>query len=371
MKRKEVVKIREKKLRNGSKSLYFDYTVAGKREYKFLNLYLVPEHSEIDRQQNKETRRIARIKQCELIIELQNETHNTHNVNHLNTTLFSYMNEVAKTKNKGTVESYHSLQHHIDICLGSKIRFKDIDKTICKKFVHYITNDAKYCGNKIKPITQHNLVTVLRTILRSAVKDGYLSKNPFDNISIPPATRPEKDYLTLEDIAKLEHINIPTRTRKLKLNSFLFCCFTGLRRSDVLKLKWSDIKTDESGNKVISIEQQKTKVIVTIPLSANAIRYLPKRTELIDGTIFPVGEDGFGAFLKECMKSAGINKKITFHSSRHTCASLLVNNDVDIYTVSKILGHRSVKTTERYAKVSVERLKDAVDSLPSLDKIVG
>lgn len=370
MKRKELVKIREKKLRNGAKSLYFDYTIAGKREYKFLNLYLVPEHSDIDKQQNKEIKRIARIKQCELIIELQNERHNTHNVSNLNTLLFNYIDELAKTKNKGTVESYNSLIFHFNICFGDKVRFKDIDKSLCLKFVRYITEIATFHGNRIKSTTQHNLLSILKSILNSSVKDGYLAKNPFTAIPLPIPARPLKDYLTLEDIVKLESICLPQK-KKFRLNCFLFCCFTGLRRSDVLNLKWSDIKTDPSGDKEIVIEQQKTKVKVIIPLSANAIRYLPKRMELADTNIFPIDKGHFSPFLRDCMNLAGINKKITFHSSRHTCASLLVNNDVDIYTVSKILGHCSVKTTERYAKVSVEKLKSAVDSLPSIGKIVG
>lgn len=369
MKQKELVKIREKKLRNGSKSLYFDYIVAGKREYKFLNLYLVPEHSDIDKQQNKEIKRIARIKQCELIIELQNERHNTHNVKNLNIFFFNYINELAKTKNKGTVESYNSLMYHFNICFGDKVRFKDIDKSLCLKFVRYITDTATSHGNRIKSTTQHNLLSVLKSILNNSVKDGYLAKNPLAAIPLPTPTRPVKDYLTLEEIVKLESICLPEK-EKVRLDCFLFCCFTGLRRSDVLNLRWSDIKTDQSGGKEIVIEQQKTKVKVIIPLSANAIRYLPKRTDLADTKIFPVKKERFGSFMKECMKSAGINKKITFHSSRHTCASLLVNNDVDIYTVSKILGHRSVKTTERYAKISVEKLKSAVDSLPTIEEMI-
>lgn len=160
--------------------------------------------------------------------------------------------------------------------------------------------------------------------------------------------------MNIEEIATkkaLESIKTP----------FLFCCFTGLRISDVRNLKWSDIEDN-----VIKIRMQKTKEIVRVPLSENARMFLPKtKTE---GPIFnlPKNQTFIEEKLRKWANDAGVRKRLHFHVSRHTFATLALSSGADLYTVSKLLGHRNVTTTQVYATVLDQGRKKAVDSIPRI-----
>ena len=148
---------------------------------------------------------------------------------------------------------------------------------------------------------------------------------------------------------------------------FLFGCFTGLRYSDITSLKWGNIRED--GERLyLSLKQQKTKEMLYIPLSSSAVKLLPPKRQ----------KDSFLVFGQEVLyrqasrhihyiaKSAGITRRITFHMSRHTFATMLVTKDVDLYTVSKMLGHTNITTTQRYADVINKKKDEAVDRLPDI-----
>jgi integrase len=141
---------------------------------------------------------------------------------------------------------------------------------------------------------------------------------------------------------------------------FLFCCFTGLRFSDVKALRWENIE-----NGVIILRMKKTREIVRVPISENARRFLPEAQE--KGPVFKIGPlNTLTRGLKLWAKEAGIKKDLHFHMSRHTFGTLALENGADIYTVSKLLGHRNVETTQIYAKVLDEGRKKAVDAIPLL-----
>lgn len=150
--------------------------------------------------------------------------------------------------------------------------------------------------------------------------------------------------------------------------AFLFCCFTGLRYIDVSRLKWKHITEIGNGEYQIEVVQQKTKEPVYIPLSANAMKWLPdKGYDGRENYIFKFRDRSIiYDYLKKWAKAAGIEKNITFHMSRHTCATLLIFYGADLYTVSKILGHTSIKTTQVYAKVADEMKRKAVGNIPDV-----
>jgi integrase len=136
--------------------------------------------------------------------------------------------------------------------------------------------------------------------------------------------------------------------------AFLFSCFTGLRYSDMKSLRWSEIHQAADG-KTLYIEKQqvKTKGTVTIPLSDEAMRWMPERVDGID-TVFhelTITSTTVELLLKEWTDAAGIDKHITYHCSRHTAATLLLTLGANLYVVSKLLGHKSIKMTEVYAKI--------------------
>lgn len=149
-----------------------------------------------------------------------------------------------------------------------------------------------------------------------------------------------------------------------KSNYLPLCCFTGLRYSDMKALNWSEIhKAADGKTEYIDHIQVKTKDRVTIPLSEETKKWMPKREEGIDNIFhnLTITSTTVEVVLKEWMEAAGITKHITYHCSRHTAATMLLTLGASIYVVSKILGHKSIKMTEIYAKIVDKKKLETVN----------
>lgn len=205
----------------------------------------------------------------------------------------------------------------------------------------------------------------LRMVIHQAIKDELLTIDPTKSVDAPKTIQAHKEYLTEQEIKLL--IDTPCKKEDVK-RSFLFCCFTGLRFSDVSLLKWSQISTGNDNTMHINFRQKKTKVENYIPLSENAVYQLPDRSTITNNDpVFQMPtETVMRKVLKQWVSDAGIDKHITFHCSRHTCATLLLNSGVDIYTVKEILGHTDIGTTMQYAKVVDKTKREAVNRVPVL-----
>lgn len=148
--------------------------------------------------------------------------------------------------------------------------------------------------------------------------------------------------------------------------AFLFSCFCGLRHCDIIALRWEDIRYDENGNALLSIIQKKTKEAISLPLCSEAIKHLPDRgnapeTEKVFAGLVSLGRSN--VILHKWVEQAGISKHVTFHCFRHTYATLQLTNGTDIYTVSKMLGHKKVTTTQIYAKIVDAKKNAAADAI--------
>ena len=204
--------------------------------------------------------------------------------------------------------------------------------------------------------------------MNKAVRLDLIASNPFHKLSQaekPQRRTKKKEYLTLDEVKRMSVAECDDWRVKY---AFLFCCFTGLRYVDVSRLKWKHIVEVGKGEYQIELVQQKTKEPVYIPLSANALKWLPERG--YDGKenyIFKFRDRSIiYDYLNKWAKTAGVEKHVTFHMSRHTCATLLLYYGTDLYTVSKILGHTSIKTTQVYAKVADEMKRKAVGNVPEI-----
>ena len=151
-------------------------------------------------------------------------------------------------------------------------------------------------------------------------------------------------------------------------DSFLFSCLTGLRFSDIKSLKWENITYDSKNGYIIKFTQQKTKNTEYLPVSEQSIKILGERKK-DDDLVFKdlIYSAYHNKMLHKWVEDAEIDKHITFHSARHTFATLQLTMNTDIYTVSKLLGHRHLKTTEIYAKVIDKKKISAVSNMPNLN----
>lgn len=365
---KEPVRLRFKALADGNKSIYLDIYRNGKRSYEFLKLYLVPETNPLQKQVNADTLKAANAIKAQRIIELANNEAGIKNTQRGKMLLADWMRKYEKDKvNKG--EATHTQIKRtaalLDGYSGSKTRLCDVDKDFCIGFIDYLLNVyTTSTGKHIEQKTAHNYCKCFSTALNQAVRDEVIAQNPFhliapdDKIADPKSHR---TYLTKAEVKQLE--TTPCRKEEVK-QAYLFGCFSGLRISDVERLRWKDIVTD-GGEMRLSIVMKKTKDPLYITLSKTAIKHLPDRgTAAATDTIFKLpSRPCIRKVMEQWTAAAGMSKKVTFHTSRHTAATMMLTAGADIATVSKILGHTNVKTTQIYAKIINEKIDQAATQM--------
>ena len=205
--------------------------------------------------------------------------------------------------------------------------------------------------------TIHGYYRLLNVTLNKAVKKGLILSNPcgsLDTDEKPHKPTSLRTYLTLEELKRLIRTDCVCPEVK---KAFLFCCFCGLRISDLTALRWEDMQKEGNDKFRLQIIQRKTKEAIYLPLSEEAIKYLPAKENDNDrvGLIFHLPSlTIICQVLKGWALAAGIkNKKVTFHVSRHTFATLSLALGIDLYTVCKLLGHKNIISTQVYAKSSM------------------
>jgi integrase len=181
----------------------------------------------------------------------------------------------------------------------------------------------------------------------------------------PKTPAGNREYLTIDEVKQLVKIEC---IKPMVKQAFLFSCFSGLRFSDVKALKWDDFQTDNEGKQVIRYIQQKTKKDEYLQVSDEALKFLPERgTAAGKDTAFILPTSSLtNQTLQSWVLAAGIKKRVTFHVGRHTNATLLLSLGAPIETVSKLLGHSAIKTTQIYAKVIDKNKRAAVSKLDGL-----
>ena len=220
---------------------------------------------------------------------------------------------------------------------------------------------------KLSDSTIHLKVNILKSVLREAVRQGLLDQNPFDRLPSSYRIHPhykEKETLTMEDLITLKQT--PCKTPQLK-EAVLLSSLTGLRKSDILSLNHDDIIEIE-GTPYIYKKIRKTQRWHKVPLSDLAyqiLQQLEKDCQEPGGYFFSqLSSHHLSEHLKVWLEDCHITcKHFTFHCLRHTCASLLLAQGTDLYTISTLLDHRNISTTQRYAHISEKRLASATHLL--------
>lgn len=383
---KEPIKLRFKQLKDGNQSTYLDCYVNGIREYKFLNLYLRPDNSRENKMWNKEQLRLANAIKAQYIIDIQNgefgfkDRHRTRKLSFL-----TYCEDMAAEYEANGQTScavlMRSAVKRMTAYKGKNITFNHIDKEFLIGFIEYLNSDirdfdkeSKDKKRKPKPLSEvykEALFARIMVALNKAERDGIIVKNPGKDIDRklkPHAEQKSRCYLTLDEIQKI--IATEYKPDNDIKPAFLFCCFSGLRYSDVQKLTWGEITVSPEGYAQIETNMQKTGKDITIPLSDNALKWLPERTDQTSASrIFyklPDQVTNADVRLRTIIKKAGITKHVTFHVARHTFATLTLTYGADLYTVSKLLDHSNIRTTQIYAKIVDESKRKAVNLIPKL-----
>lgn len=372
---KEPVRIRQKKISGGNISIYLDIYVNGRRSYEFLKLYLIPEKSKADRDRNKETLRCANAIKSQRVVDIQNGRFSINSNIEKKVKFFEYLENLIEKKNIKNKGSWHACLLHLEAYEPNRnITFSAIDKKWVKGFHEYLSTATSFrCSFKkiqakrLQPIrenTKRYYFNMLKSCLRQAVADSIIDKNPADGIAGFKWEETTRQYLTIDEMKKLAATEC--RDPEVK-RAFLFSCITGLRRSDIDKLTWGEVKI-ENGRTRLVFRQKKTGGQEYLDINEQAASLLGERTDSQSEHVFfiPMDKNTMNDNIREWALRAGIDKHLSFHCARHTFATMMLTLGTDIYTVSKLLGHHDVATTQIYAKIVDQKKREAVDIIPDI-----
>ncbi|MBD0831814.1 site-specific integrase [Aestuariibaculum sediminum] len=356
------VTLRQKKIANGKLSLYLDFyppiinSKTGKetrREFLKLQIYEFPK-SDLEKQHNKETIEFAELIRSKRLIQVRDKEYGfkDNTVFDINFVAF-YDTVVEEYLNKGSYNNYLAWKaslHYFKAFAGNKIQSHKLSVLHLKKYRQFLltTKNLRTKKGKLSHNTASSYYKKFIYVLKQAYKQSIITSDLSLHAEYIKVEETHREYLTEEELAKLWNTNI--KIEKVK-HMAIFSALTGLRFVDIKNLTWETLFKDTHQGVYIKLREQKTGNINNHPISDTAYGIL-KMQETKEGFVF--GEIKYSQVtrpLKQWIEDAGISKKISFHNFRHSYATLQLANGTDIYTVSKLLGHKNVSTTQIYTKV--------------------
>lgn len=379
------VEIKERKLTAGNRSLYLEYYEKGFRKKENLHLYLVPDDAPNARKINGQTYNKAREIQAQRILNPPSfdskKKKPEENGRAKTMTWLQWCDDYIQSaidgenckkmiQHKGVVRK--RIAAYLKRIRKPDILLKDVGRDMISGLFKYMRDDyrnpgqIKADGGKLADFTLVLFEETVKAIFNKAVRDGLIPFNPIQDLAkeerfhVPDKHR---EYLTTNELKRFLAVETQTQAEQTVQKAFGFSCMTGLRLGDMQRLRWSDIKT-VGEVQVVSIIQHKTKRLVTVPLNDLALSLLPPRpANREDSIIFPLVKkpDNVAKYVRRIKEKAGIEKDFTYHSSRHSAATLAITAGAELYSVSKILGHGSIVSTQVYASVNMEKKAEAVN----------
>jgi site-specific recombinase XerD len=269
-----------------------------------------------------------------------------------------------------TLERYETSFRHTQEFMKWKYKINDIDiKQLKYEFItdyEFWLKSERNCDHN----TSIKYLSNFKKIVHICIKNGWLDRDPF--VGFKMAKREvERPFLVQEELDKIINKQFLMPRMSQVRDIFIFCCYTGLAYADVEKLTREEVTTGIDGEKWIWTSRQKTDSTTRVPLLPPALEILDRHKDdpqcVNKGRILPVlSNQKMNSYLKEIADACGITKKMTFHTARHTFATTVtLSNGVPIETVSKMLGHRNMKTTQHYAKILDLKVSEDMNKLRS------
>ena len=239
-----------------------------------------------------------------------------------------------------------------------------VDKKFVEGFKTYLAKQAKTKSNTaLSTNSQSSYFLKLKAALNRAVEEGIIPHSPAMSVKPAHIEDVHREYLTFDELQRLAKTECPYPVLK---DAFLFSCLTGMRWSDINKLTWAEVQEFDGGTRIV-FRQKKTKGLEYLDIAGQAVRYMGQRGKADERVFAGLKYSAWhNLALREWCLKAGITKHITFHCGRHTFAVLQLSLGTEIYTVSKLLGHRELKTTQVYAQIMDAKKREAVNRIPEL-----
>ena len=372
------VKLRQKPISGNRQSLYLDFYPAiphpdtgAPTRREFLGLYLNDKaNNPIDRQHNKETLQLAEqirqkrenhLNKPEIYTGYELEQKRIKELGEQN--FVTYFKTLADKRKASNHDNWVSAFNYLVTFTKGNLKFTDLNEKFCTEFKEYLLSTKSKRSDKTT-LSQNSAVSYFNKVkaaLKQAYKDGILQTDLNTKISPIKAAETRREYLTIEELNKL--VKTPCNNDLLK-RAALFSAVTGLRFSDIQKMVWGELEYIEGQGYFLNFSQKKTNGIEYYPVSEQAVSLLNEKGEptakVFEGLEYSAYHN---KHLFQWIGAAGITKDITFHCFRHTFATLQLFNGTDIYTVSKMLGHKDLKTTQIYAKIVDDTKRKAADKI--------
>ena len=277
----------------------------------------------------------------------------------------------------GTIKNYYTTAKYLKEFVSVHFKKQDIyltelDYQFITQFEYflrtYVPTDH-HKGMENNGVMKH--LERFRKVIRLGVKLGWMDKNPFELFKLK-LQKVERGYLTSEELISIEEKSFSLQRIQYAKDLFVFSCYTGMAYIDVMQLTPDNIILGIDGNYWIKTIREKTDTSVNVPILPKAAyiiaKYKGNPRSIAKGTLFPmISNQKLNSYLKEVGDLCGIKKNLTFHLARHTFAtSVTLSNGVPIETVSKMLGHTTIRTTQIYAKVVEQKVSQDMTNLRNL-----
>lgn len=350
------VYVRKRKGANGKMHLYLDYyppvfnpITRVSRRHESLGMFVYEDpKNQMEKNYNDEMMKLAEAVRCKRSIAVMNNDLGFIEESFADKDFLEFFEYVSRHKDK----SWTFSRAYFSKFMNGKCRFKDLTIQLAEDYKMWLINglyvDPKSEDKrKRKPLNNNTIskyYTIFRAVLRLAYRGKCIRENINEHLENIPLKKTRREFLTVEEIIKLSRTECMYDVLK---QAAMFSILTGLRISDIRTLEWKHICEAPDGKPCIRKRIEKTDTEETIFISEQALAYCGERKE--SGLIFEGLRPGIIDYaVKRWVEAAGIQKKISFHCFRHTYATLLVTQGVDIYTVSRQMTHTNVKTTQVY-----------------------
>lgn len=336
----------QKNIKLGKSYLYLDINSNGTRQKQMTGLWLYSEpKTKEEKQHNKDVMIEAESKRSEV-------QSNEYKFATKTCTLAELTRLYISTK-KLTSSTEVTFSRMLSLVNGN-IKTSSLNTDKLNSFYDMI--NSKDLKTSSKMLYRAKLDAVIRFgIKKSFITDGIMI-HADDKLKV---SAKQREYLSKEEVVMmLKDFKDKPSSRWMRI--FLFSCFTGLRYSDIESLSWSNIKDN-----TITLETKKTSTHVVIPMNDQALALLPEGVKR--GKVFSCPDNSScRKYLLSWAKKNGIDKNISFHTARHTFATLSIQGGVDLFVVSKLLGHHNITTTQIYADLVDSKKHEAVQKLNSI-----
>lgn len=348
--------LRKRKNANGTISLRLDIFHNGERKIETLKqLQLSKPTTLLNREQNK--KRLLQAEEIAVTRAAQLQANNYSMVTDAGnkTIVTKWMQSYVDNYTKADVRMMQAALKRFECFLQEEkkvgLTFQNLTPLLIEDFMEFL--DHRSFGEGAMSYYKR-----FKKMIRQAYRRKLMQSNPFDEVEKKlKGKAAKKDILTLDELRVLA----ATKTESCEVRrAFLFCCVSGLSWVDVKKLQWSRIRL---GSREMNTNRNKTDEDVFTPLNDTAITLLQEQGHKEDLVFKLPSHSGANKTLRAWVKRAGIDKKITWHNSRHSYGTNLIFNGVDVLTASKLLGHTSLKHTQRYVKASLEMKEEATNKI--------